>query len=151
VKIFPKKSIHCSFSMFFHVFPICHLSHSSVICSLDLQEGAETQSLVFSIPNFLAKAEGWVDLYVYVCSIVIYYIFIYLLIYLFIYLLFIYLFIDIFIYLVVYMMIYGNRIYMCVCVHVPAQNIKLLYNVFSLFQNVDLYSCPVTNGSPCQS
>ena len=118
--------------MFFHVFPICHLSHSSVICSLDLQEGAETQSLVFSIPNFLAKAEGWVDLYIYMCVRMFYfnilYFFIYLFIFfiylhLFIYLLtFIYLFtyIYLFIYLVVYMMIYDNQIYiyMCVCVFI---------------------------------
>ena len=87
--------------MFFHVFPICHLSHSSVICSLDLQEGAETQSLVFSIPNFLAKAEGWVDLYiyVYVCSILIYYIFfIYLFIFLFTYI-YLFIYLHLFIYL----------------------------------------------------
>ena len=145
--------------MFFHVFPICHLSHSSVICSLDLQEGAETQSLVFSIPNFLAKAEGWVDLYICVrmfyCNILYFFYlliyFFYLLIYLFIYLLtfiylfiYLHLFIYLFIYLVVYMMIYDNQryiyIYVCVCSFASTKN-----------KTIDLYSCPVTNGSPCHS
>ena len=124
--------------MFFHVFPICHLSHSSVICSLDLQEGAETQSLVFSIPSFLAKPEGWVDLYVYACSIVIYSLFIYLCIYLFMYLFIYYYFIHLFIYSFIYLFTY---LFFFIYLHLFIYLLTFIYLFIYLHLFIYLFSC----------